>query len=235
MHIKLSCEYIGTNFFGFQKQPKGRTVQGELENAISKYFGSEVKIVGSGRTDSGVHARMQVISFLCPWEEVNLHKMMMAINCFLPEDVSVNSVEIMQKFNARAEAKIKTYVYNCYVSATRSATRDATFHQIYKPLDIVELRKQAAEFIGTHDFTSFCSELAGKNPNRTIYSFDVDQNQDEIKFTVRGASFLKNMVRIMVGTLLGGGDVKEILKKRNRKFAGKTAPAKGLTLYSVEY
>jgi tRNA pseudouridine38-40 synthase len=163
------------------------------------------------------------------------------INSFLPADISVKCPELREKFNARSDAKSKTYIYKCYVNEHRCAVREATHCQIYRRPDIVKLREAAQYFVGEHNFTSFCGELDGKNPNRTIYEFNIDEHDDEIWFTVRGSSFLKNMVRIMAGTLLNVGgkfapdDIKKILESHNRKNAGKTAAAKGLTLYRVEY
>ena len=235
MHLKITCEYIGTRFAGFQSQIGQRTVQGELEKALSQYFQTPVKIVGSGRTDAGVHAVGQVISCLCPREDINLYQLQLGVNTYLPADVSVKAAELLSKFNARSDAKAKTYVYKCYVSPNRSATRDQTYHQIYKPVDLAKIRAAAAKLVGTHDFTAFCTNLGDKNPVRTIYSLDVQAHDDEIWFVIRGNGFLHNMVRIIVGTLLGGQDIDAVLKSRDRKLAGRTAPAKGLTLLSVEY
>lgn len=235
MHLKIVCEYLGTKFSGFQTQIGKRTVQGELERALSQYFQTPVKVVGSGRTDAGVHAVGQVVSCLCPVESVNLYKLLLGVNALLPADLSVTKAETLPKFNARSDAHAKTYIYKCYVSPTRSATRDQTYHQVYKPLDIAKLRAQAAVLVGTHDFTAFCTEVGDKNPVRTIYSFDIQAQDDEIWFVIRGNGFLRNMVRIIVGSLLDGVDIAAVLASRDRKKAGKTAPAKGLTLHSVEY
>jgi tRNA pseudouridine38-40 synthase len=243
MHIKLTVEYIGTKFSGFQSQGRKRTVQGELEKAVSKYFGVDVKVVGSGRTDAGVHAVGQVISFLLPREEKNLYKLVQGINAFLPDDISARAPELKEKFNARSDAKAKTYVYKCYIGECRSAVRDEFYHQIYRRPDVSMLREAAQYIVGEHDFTSFAAELGDKKPVRTIYGFDVvPAGEDELFFIIRGNGFLKNMVRIIVGTLLGvaegkfaPGDIKNILATKDRKAAGRTAPAKGLTLRSVEY
>jgi tRNA pseudouridine38-40 synthase len=249
MHAKLTVEYIGTKFFGFQPQAGKRTVQGELESAVSRYFGRPVKAVGAGRTDAGVHSAGQTVSFLLPagiTAELNgkfLYRMCSGINNFLPADISVKFPELKDKFNARSDAKSKTYIYKCYVNEHRSAVRDETYHQLYRRPDITKLREAAQYFVGEHDFTSFCGGgTDGRNPRRTIYEFNITERDDEIWFIVRGGSFLKNMVRIMAGTLLdiaenkfAPTDIKKILDGRDRKLAGRTAPAKGLTLYCVEY
>lgn len=235
MHLKITCEYVGTRFAGFQTQVGQRTVQSELERALGQYFQTPVKVVGSGRTDAGVHAVGQVISCLCPRDDVNLYQLLLGVNTYLPADIAVTKAELLPKFNARSDAHAKTYVYKCYVSPTRSPLRDATYHQLYKPVDVAKIRAQAAQLVGTHDFTAFCTALGDKNPVRTIYSLDVKADGDELWFIVRGNGFLHNMVRIIVGTLLGGQDVAAVLKSRDRRTAGRTAPAKGLTLLSVEY
>ena len=236
MHLKILCEYVGTRYAGFQSQQGQRTVQAELEKAISQYFNTPVKVVGSGRTDAGVHAVGQVVSCLCPREDVKIYQFLLGVNSYLPSDIAVTAAETLPKFNARQMAKAKTYVYKCYVSPTRHPLSDVDHWQLYKPLDLARLRAQAALLVGQHDFTGFCAEVGDKSPVRTIYSLDVQTpTPDEIWFVVRGNGFLRNMVRIIVGSLLDGVDVAAVLKSRDRKQAGKTAPAKGLTLFGVEY
>ncbi len=236
VHLKIQCEYVGTKFAGFQTQKGQRTVQEELEKAISHYFAVPVKVVGSGRTDAGVHAVGQVVSCLCPRDDVKIYQFLLGVNSYLPADISLTAAELLPKFNARSDAKAKTYIYKCYISPTRHPARDVDYYQLYKPVDVEHLRTQAAKLVGTHDFTAFCAELRDKSPVRTIYSLDVQTPvPDEIWFVVRGNGFLHNMVRIIVGTLLDGRDVASVLASRDRRRAGKTAPAKGLTLFSVEY
>lgn len=236
VHLKIQCEYVGTKLAGFQTQKGQRTVQEELEKAISRYFNTPVKVVGSGRTDAGVHAVGQIVSCLCPREDVKIYQFLLGVNSYLPADIALTAAELLPKFNARSDAKAKTYIYKCYISPTRHPARDVDYLQLYKPVDIERLRAQAAVLVGTHDFTAFCAELRDKSPIRTIYSLDVQTPApDEIWFVVRGNGFLHNMVRIIVGTLLDGRDIKTVLDSRDRRRAGKTAPAKGLTLYNVEY
>ncbi|MDR0975671.1 MAG: tRNA pseudouridine(38-40) synthase TruA [Christensenellaceae bacterium] len=248
MHIYFRCEYLGTNYAGFQRQQNAKTIQGELENALEKFFGERVAIVGSGRTDAGVHARGQVCSFVCPKvfdkrnEDKFLYKVMSAMNAFLSADISVCDFKTAESFNARQMAKTKTYIYRVYVGSARSALRDETHHHIYKLENFDDILDCAKLFVGTHDFTSFCTELADKTPTRTIYALDITLAGDELIFTVKGNGFLRNMVRIIVGTLLGvsegkfkRADIEKMFLARDRKTAGETAPAKGLTLDKVEY
>lgn len=236
VHLKIQCEYVGTKYAGFQTQIGQRTVQHELEKAISHYFNTPVKVVGSGRTDAGVHAVGQIVSCLCPREDVKIYQFLLGVNSYLPADIAVTAAEILPKFNARSDAKAKTYIYKCYVSPTRHPLFDVDHWQLYKPVDLERLRTQAAVLVGQHDFTAFCAEIGDKSPIRTIYSLDIQTpTPNEIWFVIRGNGFLHNMVRIIVGTLLEKKDIAHILSLRDRRLAGKTAPAKGLTLYSVEY
>ena len=236
MHLKITCEYVGTQFAGFQTQRGQRTVQATLEAAISRFFNTPVKVVGSGRTDAGVHAVGQVVSCLCPVDTVNLYQFLLGVNTYLPADVSVTHAELLPKFNARAAAKRKTYQYRCYVSPYRSAWRERDHLQLYKAPNVDHMRQQAALLVGTHDFTGFCTSLGDKNPVRTVEALTITTpTPDTIYFTVTGNGFLHNMVRIIVGTLLDGKDVTTVLQTRKRCTAGKTVPAQGLTLLSVEY
>jgi len=252
MVYKFTCEYAGTNYCGFQRQRNGITIQEVIESALSRYFGKEIKLVGSGRTDAGVHARGQVCSFNTESnarDSKSLYKLCAAVNSFLPPDISVRDFETdpmtdgAKAFNARAHAKAKTYIYRCFVSPFRSALREQFYHKLYKQPNITQMQRAAAALTGTHDFTSFASADTDKtNKVRTIYNIAITQTDDEIAFRVRGDAFLKNMVRIIVGTLLAVGnndipadDIAKILAARDRNRAGVTAPAKGLCLESVEY
>lgn len=236
VHLKIQCEYVGTKYAGFQSQKGQRTIQNELEKAISRYFATPVKVVGSGRTDAGVHAIGQVVSCLCPREDVKIYQFLLGVNSYLPADIAVTAAETLPKFNARSDAKAKTYVYKCYISAVRHPSFDVDHWQIYKPIDLERVRAQAKVLEGTHDFTAFCAELRDKSPVRTIHSIDIQTpSANEVWLVIRGNGFLHNMVRIIVGTLLEKHDVARVLDSRDRRQAGKTAPAKGLTLYSVEY
>jgi len=221
MIVKFKCEYNGKNFNGFQRLPKGRSVQGVLEQAFSKYIGQDVAIHGSGRTDAGVHAVGQVCSFeldhnICGSASDGLYKMLCAVNSFLDADVVVKDIEIAPKgFHARYSAKRKTYLYRVYVGRTRSPVRDDFYHQIYEMPNLNEATDLAKKFLGKQG-------MVREGVEREVYSFDIEQRGgDEIWFWVCGNGFLRKAVRTMVG---------EVLYKR-----ACTVPAKGLTLWSVEY
>ena len=244
MVIRFSCEYNGKDFKGFQRQKDLRTVQAVLEEALAKYFCQQIKIVASGRTDAGVHARGQVCSFRLLSACDDLYKACGAINAFLPADVAVRDFKAVDdKFHAQFDAKKKTYSYRCFTSPHRSPLREDRYLQLYKQPDVAAMQAAAETLLGTHNFKTFASEHTDKTDFvRTLHSFTVTQNDDEIIFVVSGNGFLRNMVRIMIGTLLDVGAGNMSLQEfvvahggQNRKLAGFTAPAHALTLENVEY
>lgn len=248
MIVKFNCEYIGKDFHGFQKQGQKRTIQLVLEEALSKFFGTQIKVHASGRTDSGVHSKGQVCSFLVDEasfrKDVDLFKLNMAVNAMLPSDVSVKGFQIAEEgFHAQFSAKTKTYLYRVYLSRFRSAIKDGFYYQVFKVVDTDLVKKAAEKLVGQKCFESFTSEPTdSKNFVREIFSFDVEQRDDELWFWVKGSGFMRNMVRIMVGTVLDVAqgnmsfeDFEKAINGFDRKLAGETAPARGLTLWSVDY
>ncbi|MGG1572154.1 tRNA pseudouridine(38-40) synthase TruA [Fictibacillus sp. NRS-1165] len=241
---KATVSYDGTLFAGYQVQPEGRTVQSEIERSLAKmHKGGELRISASGRTDAGVHAIGQVFHFdsslaIAPdrWEK--------ALNALLPGDIRITEVEAAAPdFHARFSAKKKEYHYRLLTCPQPDVfRRNYAYHFPYS-LDHGALEDGMRMFLGTHDFTSFSSaRSAVEDKIRTIYSFQMETSNDEILFKVSGSGFLYNMVRIMIGTLLdvGQGRIKpqeigEMLKKKDRSAAGKTAPPHGLYFYQVTY
>ena len=241
--IKLTIEYVGTDFCGWQSQTNGNSVQDAVERALGKYFDCDfVRIYAAGRTDVGVHAKGQVAHFVTD-NAVNCYKLCLGVNLNLPETVAVTSAEVVEDdFDARFSAVSKTYCYRVYVSPTRKPTLDVNHAQVYKPLDVVAMQQAAQLLVGTHDFAAF--QKTGSNLKgtvRTVNSFEVvDNGDDTICFTVNGNAFLYNQVRIMCGLLVEVGkgkfnldDVKSMLGGTKLKF--RTLPAKGLTLENVYY
>ncbi|MBS4220997.1 tRNA pseudouridine(38-40) synthase TruA [Bacillus sp. FJAT-49711] len=236
--------YDGSGFSGFQIQPNGRTVQGELEKSLAKmHKGKEVSVVASGRTDAGVHARGQVVHFDSSLQ-LSSERWVRALNGLLPSDISfMEVVAAPSSFHARFDASGKQYKYIVYTSSVRDPFKlhYAAFHP-YR-LDMSKVKKAAEFLVGTHDYTSFCSAKTNMdNKVRTVSSIEIEQNAEEIVFTFTGNGFLYNMVRIIVGTLLAVGAgkidldrVPVILAGRDRILAGKTAPAEGLYLWEVYY
>ncbi|NRT90369.1 tRNA pseudouridine(38-40) synthase TruA [Clostridium beijerinckii] len=242
-NIKLIIEFDGSNFCGWQRQPKGRAVQKVIETAIFKATGEEIMINGSSRTDAGVHAREMVANFLTN-SSIPGDKFREAINTRLPEDVSIiKSEEVSEDFHARYSSKGKTYSYTIVNRYERlSLGHQYLYHYKYK-LDINEMRRACEYFIGRHDFRAFMSPGSSiKTTTRTIQDLYIEQNGDEIKIFITADGFLYNMVRIIVGTLIkiGNGkleaeNIKDIIEEGNRKKAGMCVPPNGLILEKVFY
>ena len=244
MTIKLTVTYDGTNYCGWQIQPNKPTVQETIENALFSLTGEKLKVIGSGRTDAGVHAEGQVAHFKREKENIPPEKYAIALNIILPDDVKiVKSERAEEDFSARRSAKKKTYVYRTYVSEALLPLKDRYALQLEKQPDVSAMRECARLIEGEHDFKAFCSSgTAVKTTTRTVYSIDIIESGNDITFSVTGSGFLYNMVRIIVGTLLAVGrgkigktEVKEMLNTGKRSLGGKTIPAKGLTLLRVEY
>lgn len=242
--VKCIISYDGTSFEGYQIQPNKRTVQGEIERVLSKMHKSDsFRIHASGRTDAGVHANGQVFHFdtglaLEPYQWIK------ALNAQLPEDIVVTSVEFAHlDFHSRFSAERKEYHYHIVTTPERDPfSRNYAYHYPYS-LNIEEMEQALQYFVGTHDFTSFCSaKTEVQDRVRTIHRFQLVRENDRLIFQIQGNGFLYNMVRIIIGTVLevGSGkrkaiDIPQIFEARTRSHAGKTAPGCGLYLYRVFY
>lgn len=244
MKIKLLITYDGTDFCGWQVQDGKRTVQGEIENAIESITGERVRVTGSGRTDSGVHAEGQVAHFVTEKEGFPPEKFAPAINARLPEDVKIlKSERVDDEFDACRTAKRKTYRYSLYLSEVEKPLSNRYATQIYKKPCLESMREGAKVLIGEHDFKVFNASGSGaKTTVRTIYDINIEEHGDRIDVWVTGNGFLYNMVRTLVGTLLevGYGDKTEkdlikMLESGDRARCGRTLSARGLCLINVEY
>lgn len=241
---KCVIAFDGTGFSGYQVQPDKRTVQQELETVLAKiHKGNEVKVFASGRTDAGVHAKGQVIHFDSSLS-IPVNRWEAALNALLPQDISVLSVEkTSESFHARFSATGKEYRYVLYRSPKRDPFLRNYAYQYPFALDIKAMEAASRYLLGTHDFTSFCSAKSEvEDKIRTIKDIHFSIEGDLLTIQFIGSGFLYNMVRILVGTLLeigsGGRDPEktaELLAKRDRRLAGKTAPAYGLYLWRVYY
>lgn len=243
-NFKLLLAYDGTRYKGWQRLGNTeQTIQGKLESVLSRLFERPIEIVGSGRTDAGVHARAQVANF---WVQTDLTEaaILQYLRRYLPEDIGVCSVEEVDKrFHSRLSAVEKTYCYRVWNSEAPNVFERRYLTVVPEALDVEAMQKAAESFCGAHDFLAFCSNKHFKKPSvRTVYSVQVEQRQEEIRFTVRANGFLYNMVRIMVGTLLeiglnqrDAGTIPQLFASRIREDAGFTAPAKGLCLMEVRY
>jgi tRNA pseudouridine38-40 synthase len=241
----MTVAYDGTNYHGFQVQNRTglKTIQGELEAALYILTGEKVKVIGSGRTDAGVHARGQVINFLTS-TRIPPERFPLAMNSLLPRDIVVwEAQDVSPGFHARFSAKSKTYRYTIYNDRHLSPFWRLYAYHVPVPLDKEKMSLAAGLFLGTHDFSAFCAQDARvANHVRTIFEFMVEQKGPLIFLTVTADGFLYNMVRIMAGTLLEIGmnkrqpeSVPLLLQSGERKQAGMTLPPQGLCLMKVEY
>ena len=244
MKIKLLLSYDGTNYSGWQIQKQGITLQETLQNAIFSITGERVTVVGSGRTDAGVHAEGQVAHFEIQNTSVPPQNFAKALNTVLPSDFKVlKSEQISDDFDARKSAKKKTYCYSTYYSLTELPLKERYSVKLDKKPDISLMQKASEIFIGEHDFKCFNASGGGaKTTVRTVYDIKIEADGCDYKFFVCGNGFLYNIVRTMVGTIIEVGigkktleQVKSALDEKDRKKVGKTLPAKGLSLKSVEY
>lgn len=242
-NIKLTIEYDGKEYKGWQKQPKHLNIQGEIENAIKTITGEEVELIGSGRTDAGVHAFGQVANFKIE-SDFPIDKIATAINSQLKKSIRVlKAEEVPLEFHSRYHCHQKTYAYIIDNSEQGTAIYRNTTHHISKPLNIENMQKAANYLVGEHDFSSFKSSgTSSKSSVRTIYQAQVLKEQTRVVIMLTGNGFLYNMVRIIAGTLVevGMGDrlpeeMKDIIEAKDRQKAGKTLPAQGLFLMNVNY
>lgn len=248
-NLKVTLSYDGADFSGWQVQPDASTIQGTLASAIGRITGEKVLPQGSGRTDAGVHALAQVMTFVTE-SSVPAENFAKALNDILPASVRVlEVVDAPPEFHARHSALAKTYRYRIYRGTICPPFLARYVWHFPYPLDELAMGRAAALVVGEHDFTSFAAVdpergHAGETVSsvRSIFSSLWARTEEELTYTVRGSGFLHHMVRNLVGTfiLVGKGtlkieDVSRILESRNRAAAGATAPASGLYLVNVEY
>ena len=245
---KLTIEYNGTNFIGWQKQKNGFSIQGTIEKAAKNLLQSEVHLTVAGRTDAGVHADAQV-AHLDIFKKLNIKNILFGLNFYLSkekfgEDISIKKVnKVDANFNARFGAKKKIYKYKIYNNKSRSPLHAYNTWWVSQKLNIVDMKKASKYLLGNHDFSSFrASGCQAFSPIKTLDKIAIIKKKNIITLTFTARSFLYNQVRIMTGTLkdVGSGlinpvTIKRILHKKIRSSSGITAPSKGLTLYKVYY
>ena len=240
----LTLCYDGTRWRGWQKQGNtDKTIQGKLETALSRLLSQEVEVAGCGRTDAGVHARQQVCSFRAE-TAMSSAELLAALREVLPEDIGALSLETAPpRFHARLSCTGKTYVYRIWNSETPNVFERRYLWAVPQPLDAEAMKKAAALLCGRHDFAAFCSlKRSKKSTVRELRRLEILREGEELRLVFEGDGFLYNMVRILTGTLLEVGrgerspeDMPLILASGDRAQAGPTAPAQGLTLWSVSY
>lgn len=250
---KLTIEYDGTDYAGWQYQPDQPSIQGAVQDAIQKFSAQEVTVQCAGRTDAGVHAKAQIahVDFQAFSKDMEPYEIAKAINAHLrPQPISVIHVEeVSEEFHARFAAKNKLYVYRIVNRQSPPALEDGRVWYIRRPLDAKAMQKSAQTLLGQHDFSTFRdSECQAKNPVRTLDRLEVTSRAYdghggiEILIEAEAQSFLHHMVRNIVGTLtlVGEGkwtdkDVQEALQATDRTKGGPTAPAHGLYLERIDY
>ncbi|MCK5392605.1 MAG: tRNA pseudouridine(38-40) synthase TruA [Deltaproteobacteria bacterium] len=243
-NIKIIVEYEGTNYYGWQKQPEGPTIQETIENALENITGENIFLFGSGRTDSGVHAWGQVANFKTE-SKIKAAELQMGLNSVLPKDITIkNAQEVGLDFHAQHSVKSKTYIYKVFNSPHPSALLRKRAWYIPHPLELDQMRQSAEHLIGEHDFKAFAQSGAEvKTTVRTVLSVGIEQvNKDILEFNIEATGFLKRMVRLIVGTMVQVGkgritplDFSEILDSGEKTKYVYAAPAHGLYLENVRY
>ena len=241
--VKLVVAYDGTNYRGWQVQNNGETIESMLNRAISSLTGEDIHVMGSSRTDSGVHAMGNVAVFDTE-ARMAADKFSYALNQRLPEDIRIqNSCEVPSDFHPRYQKTVKTYEYRILNRKFPVPTERLYSYFYHYKLDVDKMREATSYLIGRHDFASFCGSGAQvKTTIRTVTGIEVFREGDMVTIRVSGTGFLYNMVRIISGTLIeiGNGQypperMQKILDAKDRSAAGPTAPAQGLTLMGIQF
>ena len=243
-NYKITIQYDGTRYKGWQVQKStDMTIQGKIQDVLAAMIGQEIEVIGSGRTDAGVHAYGQVANFHLP-NQFDKDEVLEYLNHYLPMDIAVLSIEeVDTRFHARFNAVSKTYVYRIHTSTIPNVFERKYMYSYTDTLDVSAMRKATQYLIGKHDFAAFCgNKKMKKSTVRTITSIDIKEKGHEIEISYTGDGFLQQMIRIMTGTLIevGNGtkkaeDIPKILDSKTREFAGYTVPSEGLALQSVKY
>jgi len=242
-NILVVVSYKGTNFFGWQKQKKEITIQGEIESALFKVLHEKINLTGSGRTDAGVHALGQTANFKIQ-SQIKDWKLLKALNANLPDDIRIRNLkEVDEKFSARYSTKKKTYRYRVYTEKTKSPFENEYSYFYPYDLDVKFVKGALKYLVGRHDFTSFSSiKDMNKSKIRTIKKIRVYKAGGMLNVEFVGNGFLYNMIRIIMGTVIDlhmhkrkPSEMKKILNGHNRDLAGSTLSSKGLFLVDVKY
>ena len=251
MVYKIIFEYDGTDFYGLERQKNLKTIAGEFEKVLEKIFASKLKVIYASRTDKGVSAENQVASFVSE-KNFNLDTLTYKLNRLLDNNIRVKKIEIANNnFKANSNVLKKTYRYSLFLAPTLYPIEGKFCSLCYTTLDIKKIKNALKYFVGTHDFSSFCSANCEKeNKVRTIYKFKITNkkvNKNNLKYSrldfyITGNGFLQHMVRIIIGTLINIGSNKldanmlpQIFENKNRNYTKNTVSASGLTLIDVEY
>lgn len=239
---RLDFAYDGTGFHGFAAQPGVRTVQGELQAALAKVFRQEIDVVAAGRTDAGVHARRQVVSFAAD-RDIPPSTVVRAVTSMLGPEVVADAAQIVpDSFSARFSAVARSYRYQILNRPAPDPLRRYTTWHVSRPLDVGAMNKAAAAFVGSHDFAAFCRRRDGATTERTVYQAGWGHDEDLVAFSIRAKAFCHQMVRSLTGFCVDVGrgavdpaTVPAVLAEGDRSRARQIAPPHGLILWDVEY
>ena len=240
-NIKLKIEYDGKDFYGWQKQPDLRTVQGEIQERLEMILGHKINLIGAGRTDVGVHALGQVANFKTT-SKLSIDSIINGLNGLLPGDIVIKGIEEVDlNFNSRYDAKSRSYKYRIHLGRT-AILRNSVWEVLY-PLNLEDIFEATEKIEGKHDFSSFCVAESTKDNNVCqVFSAGWEKSGNELIFKIEADRFLHTMVRSLVGTFVEVGrgyfsvsDFVDAMEAKDRKKAGPTAPACGLYLVEVEY
>lgn len=242
-NIKLVMQYAGTNYYGFQRQPQLPTVQGKVEEVLGSLMQQKVSLTPAGRTDAGVHAYHQVANFRTE-QDFPLERLQVAANTYLPSDITIADVtQAPNDFDARRQARWREYHYYILNRPFPSPFWNSFSWLVPRPIDVLEVEKSFKVLLGRHDFSAFTLGCRADQDNKVnILDIGIGKSDGLCSIRVRAEAFITHMVRILVGTLseVGTGqrsasDIRDILASRDRRQAGRTAPAKGLILTNVSY
>jgi len=244
MQVKLTVEYEGTAYCGWQIQPNGPTIQAALEQAAERMFGTKTRMAAAGRTDAGVHALGQVVCFRLEREAIEVEEVRRGLDALTPDDIVIRAAEVVgDDFDPRRSARSRTYVYRIWNRPAPTILWRRFAWHVRRPLDVESMATAARLLEGEQDFSSFqAADCDADNPVRRIHRSEMALDEGLITYTVTATAFLRHMVRNIVGTLAevgfgqrGAEDLAALLAARDRTLAGATAPAKGLCLVEVRY
>ncbi len=243
-NYKFTIAYDGTRYYGWEKQKTtDMTIQGKIQSVISLMAGTEVEVIGAGRTDAGVHAKGMVANAHID-TELSLQEIKDYMNHYLPEDICIREVQkVSERFHSRYNAVGKTYCYTCYVGDLKPVFNRKYVYMPEGQPDVEKMREAASYLVGKHDYASFCGNTKMKKSTvREVDKIEITLKNSYLNFTYHGTGFLQYMIRILTGTLLEVGYGKrspesmiELLEAKERAQAGYTVPAKGLCLIKVDY
>jgi len=243
LNIKLTIEYDGTNYHGWQIQPNGVTIQEVLEQALEKILGVKIRLNGSGRTDAGVHALGQVANFIYA-DSIDLERLQRGLNALTPPDIVIKQAErVPDSFDARRDGRSRLYMYRIWNRSFPSAFHRRFSWHVRAPLDLAAMQEAIRALEGEHDFSSFrASGCEAAHPVRRVYRNSLTRRGDLVVYTIEATAYLRHMVRNIAGTLVEVGcgerspaSFAKLLELRDRTLAGPTAPAHGLFLVEVKY